>query len=60
MQDLIELIEKLSSKYNFEEEDKEACRNLIFKLENGDPELTIIDENVEYKDPDEALEEEDD
>lgn len=50
MQDIIELLERLSDKYNFDDEDKQACRELIFSLENGDEELNVIDEKMEYPD----------
>jgi len=59
MKDIIELLESLSSKYKFDEEDNKKCRELIYKLENGDQEITIIDENVKYPDPDELEGEED-
>lgn len=45
LQTLINLINELSEKYNFEEEDINQIQEALFAIENGDEELNMIPED---------------
>lgn len=45
LQTLINLINELSEKYNFEEEDINQVQEALFAIENGDEELNMTPED---------------
>jgi len=45
LQTLINLINELSEKYNFEEEDINQIQEALFAIENGDEELNMTPED---------------
>jgi len=45
LQTLINLINELSEKYNFEEDDINQIQEALFAIENGDEELNMIPED---------------
>lgn len=44
LQNLINLFNELSEKYNFEEEDINQVQEALFAIENGDEELNMVPE----------------
>ena len=51
LQTLINLINELSEKYNFEEEDINQVQEALFAIENGDEELNMVpDDEVVFPD----------
>lgn len=48
LQELIDLMNEFSAKYNFSEEDINKIQEAVFKIENGDPDLTVTEEITEF------------
>ena len=53
IQELIDLLNKLSEKYNFEEDDINAIRESVFKIENGDN--ALLSEADDFVSPEEEV-----